>query len=135
MYESGAETGGAFVLFLWVALYFYFAYTQYRIAQKVGHQSPWWAWIPILNFFQQIQLAGKDWWWFVLYLVPVVNIIAMAVVWMGIAKNCRQASFWGILAIIPFVNLFAWGYLAFSSDASQPPAPPEHAPREQEPVA
>ena len=53
MHETAyaADSGGGFILFIWVALYFYFAFTQYKIAQKVGHESTWWAWVPVLNFF------------------------------------------------------------------------------------
>ena len=130
-----ADSGMGFVLFLWAALYFYFAFTQYKIAQKVGHESPWWAWVPILNFFQQIQMAGKEWYWFLFCLVPVVNIFCIAIIWMDIARNCRQSAAWGIMAIVPFINFVALGYLAFSRDASAPPAPPQEAPRQQEPVA
>ncbi len=130
-----ADSGIGFVLFLWAALYFYFAFTQFKIAQKVGHQSPWWAWVPILNLFQQIQMARKEWYWFLFCLIPVVNIFAIAVIWMEIARSCRQSAVWGIMAIVPFLNFIAWGYLAFSGGVDAPPAPPEQAPRQHEPVA
>jgi len=123
MYETAyaGDSGGGFILFVRIALYLYFlyfAYTQYKIAQKVGHEAAWWAWVPILNFYQQVQMAGKEWYWFLLYLVPLVNIFAFAAIWMGIALNCRKPAAWGIMAIVPFLNLIAWGYLAFSRDTS-----------------
>jgi len=127
-----ANSGGGLILFLWVALYFFFAFTQYKIAQKVGHQSTWWAWVPVLNFFQQIQMAGKEWYWFLFCLIPVVNIFALAVIWMEIARNCRQSAAWGIMAIIPFLNFIAFGYLAFSSSVDAPSAPPEQTQHEHE---
>jgi len=129
-----ADSGFGLVLFLWVALYFYFSFTQYKIAQKVGHESTWWAWVPILNFVQQIQMARKEWYWFLFCLIPVVNIFVIAAIWMEIAKNCRQSAAWGIMAIVPFLNFIALGYLAFSGDANAPSAPPAQAPREQQPV-
>jgi len=133
MYESGySDASGGMMLFVWLALYLYFAFTQYKIAQKVGHQAPWWAWIPIVNIFQQIQMAGKQWYWFFLYLIPVVNIFAIAAIWVWIAQNCRKSAIWGILAILPFLNLIAWGYLAFSG--SEPAPQPQPAPKEHEPV-
>jgi len=126
MYESSSAAGwfGGMFLFLWIFLYFYLAFTQFKIAQKLRHQSPWWAWIPIVNLFQQIQMSGKEWYWFILCLIPIVNIFAFAAIWMGIARNCNKSSGWGIMAIIPFLNLIAWGYLAFSSgEPTQPSAP------------
>ena len=136
MYESGYAGGGfgGMILFVWAVLYFYFAFTQYKIAQKVGHQSPWWSWIPVLNLFQQIQMAGKEWWWFILYLVPVVNIFAMAYIWVCIAKNCHKPAFWGILSILPFLNFIAWGYLAFSGGDTPPQPTPTPTPHQHEPV-
>ena len=80
-------------------------------------------------------MAGKEWYWFILCLVPLVNIFAFAVIWMAIAQSCRKSTAWGIMAIVPFLNFIAWGYLAFSDDESRPPAPPETAPREHEPVS
>jgi len=136
MYESGyggEAFGGLFLLF-WVALYLYFAMAQYKIAQKIGHESPWWAWVPILNLVQQVQLSGKDWWWFVLCLVPVVNIFAFAAIWWNIAINCRKPGFWGIMAILPILNLFAWGYLAFTGNQAPPQRTSESVPQQQQPV-
>ena len=125
-----ANSGGEYILFFWVAFYFYFAFTQFKIAQKVGHKSAWWAWVPVLNFFQQVQMAGKEWYWFVFCLTPVVNIFALAAIWMGIAQNCRKSAVWGIMAIVPLVNFVAWGYLAFSGDDHKPSETP-HQPQQQ----
>ena len=129
-----ADSGGGLILFVWIALYFYFAFAQYKIAQKVGHESAWWAWIPVLNLFQQVQMAGKEWYWFILCLVPLVNIFAFAAIWMAIAQRCYKSAAWGIMAIVPFLNLIAWGYLAFSGSEATPPAHHEPAPHEHEPV-
>ncbi|RKX18820.1 MAG: hypothetical protein DRP51_08480, partial [Candidatus Zixiibacteriota bacterium] len=61
-------------------------------------------------------------------------IFAFAAIWMGIAQNCRKSAAWGIMAIVPFLNLIAWGYLAFSSSEAVPSAHHEPAPQEHEPV-
>jgi hypothetical protein len=136
MYESGNAISlfGGMFLFLWAFLYFYLAFMQYKIAKKVGHPSPWWAWIPIVNIFQQIQMARKEWYWFILCLVPVVNIFAFAAIWMNIARNCNKGTGWGILAIIPFLNFIAWAYLAFSSGEPNKAASPQPARQEHQHV-
>jgi hypothetical protein len=122
------------MLVIWLAVYFYFAYSQYKIACRIGHQWPWWAFIPVLNLFQQVQLANKQWYWFILYLIPFVNIIALAAVWINIAQNCNKSAVWGIMAILPFLNFIAWGYLAFSRWEPSSRSVPEPTPREHEPV-
>lgn len=117
MYDSG-YSGEAFGLFFWLillGLWFYFGYAQYKIARQIGHSSPWWSFIPILNFIQLIQLANKPLWWFFVCLIPIVNIIAIAWLWMETAKNCGKSPLWGFLMIIPIINLIAIGVLGFTS--------------------
>jgi quinol-cytochrome oxidoreductase complex cytochrome b subunit len=132
MYDSG-YSGEAYGLFFWLiifGLWFYFGFAQYKIAKKIGHNSPWFSFIPILNFIQLIQLADKPLWWFFVCLIPVVNIVAIAWLWMETAKNCGKPPVWGFLMIIPVVNLLAVGVLGFTSGSypvapdsySQPPA-------------
>jgi len=123
MYETGYSTGpNIWFWAIWLAAYLYWGYTQYRIAQKVGHNSPWQAWVPIVNLYQQVTMARKEWWWFVLMLIPVVNIVTFAIVWINIARACSKSEVWGIFMLIPFLNIISMGYLAFS-DTTPPPTP------------
>ncbi len=121
MYEAGYESSvfGMFWL-VWLGLYLFFGYCQYRIAQKVGHESPWQAWIPIVQVFQQVKMADREWWWFLLYLVPIVNIFAIAMVWSDISQKTGNSSIWGIFMLVPFLNLVSLLYLAFSAQEAHP---------------
>ena len=124
MYEAGYDSSAFGMIWLvWLGLYLLFGFCQYRIAQKVGHYAPWQAWIPIVQIFQQVKMAGRDWWWFVLYLIPVVNIFAIAVIWMDIAKNTGKSPIWGVLMLLPFLNMVSLLYLAFSSQEAPPIEP------------
>jgi hypothetical protein len=124
MYGDYATTTGsgpgimatAYAWFAIFAIYIYFAFMMYKIAQKTGH-SPiaWWAFIPILNTFLLIKMAHKPLWWFVLLLVPFVNIIAFFVLWMSVAKVVGQSQLWGFLAMIPILNFVALFVLAYNS--------------------
>jgi len=136
MYEPGySDSFGGITLFVWFAVYLYYAWTQYKIAAKTGHESPWWSFIPILNVIQFIQMAQKPVWWFFFCLIPVVNIFVIAWLWSDIAKACQKNPIWGVLMIVPIVNLIAIGYLAFSSPVSVTPAPTPAQPRQPEKVA
>ena len=81
MYEP--NDGGPFGMIMFmviIAVYCYFAYAQYRIAQKTGHPSPWMAWVPIANTFQLIDMANKQWFWILLLLVPAsVGLMVLTV--------------------------------------------------------
>lgn len=97
-----------------VGLYVFLSYCLARIGKKLNDSKTWKAWVPIVNVFYTIKLAGKSYWWFLLFLIPIVGIVFTAIVWMEIAEKTRNPKWWGILMLIPLVNIFALGYLAFS---------------------
>lgn len=134
---------GAFlVVFLVVALvgYVYGAICLQTIARKTNTPNGWLAWIPVGNLVLMINIAKKPMWWLALFLAPalgwlltflmgqfvliilvpliIVNIVLAVMLWMGIAKARNKPEWWGILILVPLLNLVVPGYLAFSSDAS-----------------
>jgi len=111
-YNSGFDTVSWVIM---IGMYLYFGYAQYRIAQKTGHTSPWWSYVPILNVVQWVQMANRPMWWFVLCLVPFINIIAFAVLWSDIAKAVGKPGIWGFVMLLPLLNFIGIGVLAFSA--------------------
>ena len=97
-----------------IALYAYAAFCFQTIAKKTGTENGWFAWVPILNVYLMCKIAGKSGWWILLLLIPLVNIAISIILWMEIAKACQKPAWIGILAIIPGINLFVMGYLAFA---------------------
>jgi hypothetical protein len=86
------------------------------------------AWVPFLNVWQMVQIARKEWWYFLLMFVPLVNIVVFIIVWMKIAELRNMPSWLGILMIISPVNLIVLGFLAFKDAplpaVTTPPMPP-----------
>ncbi len=102
-----------------LALYLFYAYCLVVIAKKTGFEAQsWWGWIPIFNVFLMIKIAGKPMWWFILLLIPLVNLIIAIILWMGIAAARRKPSWLGVLILVPLVNLVIPPYLAFSDEAA-----------------
>lgn len=121
MFESGHDAGtmastvGMFGWLFILAIYFYFSFTMYKIALKTGWNSQaWWAWVPLLNSFLMLKCASKPMWWFLLFMIPIVNLIYFAIVWIEIAKATGNAPMWGIMMLLPIINFIAVGILAFS---------------------
>ena len=117
MYETIYDGGGigAVMWLIILAAYLYFAYAQFKIAQKIGHRdSAWWAFIPILNTVLLVKMAAKPLYWFLFCLIPFINIIICAVLWIDVATACSQSPVWGFLTILPFINFISIGVLAFS---------------------
>jgi len=108
---------GGFLIFLLiflVALYVYTALAIQTIAQKTNTENPWLAWIPIVNMLLLVMIAKKPFWWFFLFLIPLVNVVMMVIVWMAVAEARGKPSWWGIMTLVPVVNLIVPGYLAWS---------------------
>ena len=109
--------GGAMLLFLVVfglAAYVYMSLAVSTIATKTGTPNPWLAWIPIANIFLILGVAKKPMWWFILFLIPLVNIVIAIMVWMAVAEARGKPNWWGILMIVPLVNFVVPGYLAWA---------------------
>jgi hypothetical protein len=61
-----------------------------------------------------LSVAKKPMWWFILFLIPLVNIAVAIMTWMGVAEAVKKPSWWGILMIVPVANLVVPGYLAWA---------------------
>jgi len=58
---------------------------MWKVFTKAGKPG-WAAIIPIYNTIVLLQIAGKPLWWFLLFFIPVVNIVIAAMVMIGVAK-------------------------------------------------
>jgi|GEM_PF-762424 len=113
------------MLFVVLVVYVFGAWCLQKIAEKTGKvENKWWAWIPILNLILMVQIAGKEWWWVLLMLIPYVNIVIFVIIWMGICEARGKSPWLGLLVLVPAANLFLMAYLAFSSDEGTSAPPP-----------
>lgn len=112
---AGLGIGFIFIfLLIFVAFYVYFALALQTIATKTNMPNAWLAWIPIANIFLMLNVAKKPVWWFILFLIPVVNMVINIIVWMSIAEARGKPNWWGILTIVPAVNIVVPGVLAWA---------------------
>jgi hypothetical protein len=109
-----ASTMLFFILGMVLVGYLYMALALQTIAVKTATPNPWLAWIPIANIFLMLGVAKKPMWWFLLFLVPLLNAVIAILVWMSIAEARHKPSWWGVLTIIPIANLIVPGYLAWA---------------------
>jgi len=114
---AGAALAGTMLLFVLVcaaAGYIYVSLALQTIANKTGTINAWLAWIPIANIFLMLNIAKKPMLWFVLCLIPLVNLVMIVMIWMGVAEARHKPSWWGIMTIVPLVNIVVPGYLAWA---------------------
>jgi hypothetical protein len=118
--DDQAAPGPLFWIIWCVVVVFYIA-TFWKVFEKAG--KPGWASIiPIYNSIVLLQIAGRPVWWFLLFLIPLVNIVIAIIVYIDVSKAFGHGvGFgWG-LALLGFIffPILAWG-------DSQYQGPPQH---------
>ena len=64
----------------------------------------WAAIIPIYNIIVLLEVAKRPLWWIVLFIIPFVNIIAIIIASLDVAKNFGKSGGFGVgLALLPFI--------------------------------
>jgi hypothetical protein len=93
--------------------------SMWKIFVKAGKPG-WAAIVPIYNMIVILEIAGKPIWWFILLLIPFVNIIVLIMVLISFAKNFGKGAGFAIgMLILPFIF---YPMLAFGDATYQPVA-------------
>ncbi len=96
-------------------LYLYFSWCTVLLAKKTGEtERAWWGWIPVIQVFLLLRVAGLSGWWILALFIPVVNLVVGIWVWIRVAIRRSKPAWTGLLMVVPVLNLFFIGYLAFS---------------------
>ena len=75
----------------------------WKVFEKAEHPG-WGALIPIYNIYLTCKIARRPGWWTVLFFVPLVNVVILALVMLDIAKAFRKSVLFGIgLWLVGFV--------------------------------
>jgi hypothetical protein len=107
-----------FVL-IWLAFYVYFAYCLMKMADRLGVENGWFAFIPFLNLWLLTEMGDRDSSWFIIMLIfsfccGIVTAVMVILILMDVAEKLGFESWWGILLIIPIFNLYVAYKLAFT---------------------
>lgn len=91
----------------------------WKTYEKAGEEG-WKAIIPIYNVITLLKIVGRDWWWILLMLIPIVNIVVWVMVSLDLAKSFgRGVGFAiGLIVLQPIFALI----LGFGSDTYRGPA-------------
>jgi hypothetical protein len=123
------------VLLAAIAAYLYFGFFLMVLARRTSTSLSWLAWIPIANLFQMCRIGRRSLFFGVLLLMPLLNLLIAALVWMSIAKARGKPGWTGALILVPGVNLLLLPYLAWGPatdpDAVAAPPPVSAAPLER----
>ncbi len=76
------------------------------VFKKAGVE-PWKALIPIYNIVVWIKVCGKNWRWYIYFLIPAINIFTFLLMVVETAKAFHRYGFWEQT----FAVIFPWIYL------------------------
>lgn len=113
-YQGGSPVVIFVMIIIYVIIYFFMCYCWKRICKKAGTETGILIWIPILQIFPILKAAGMPAWYFILLLIPFVNIIVSIILLINLLKKLGQNPVLVILFFIPFINIIYFLYLAFS---------------------
>jgi hypothetical protein len=95
-------------------VYLFHCFCFMLICRKSGYDPGIVVWLPVVQLFPLLRAAGMPAWWFVACLLPVLNIIPLALWCLKIAKARGKSPLTGFLLFLPVTSPFAFLYLAFS---------------------
>ena len=95
-----------------VALWFIF--------KKAGEEG-WASIIPVYNILIVIKIAGKPWWYILLMLIPVVNIVIGIMILHGLSKAFGKGGWFTVGLIflrVIFLAILGFGSAQYTGDKS-----------------
>jgi len=84
------------------------------ICKNAGKPAGAMIWVPVVQLIPLLRAAGMSGWWFVGFLLPVINLVGWVLWCFKIAKACGKGAGVGLLLLLPVTSFFALLYLAFS---------------------
>jgi uncharacterized protein DUF5684 len=109
--DDGAAAGGGFSSIIGLLVAVLVIAGMWKVFTKAGKPG-WAAIIPIYNMIVLLQIAGKPLWWFLLFFIPVVNIVIAVMVMMGVAKAFGKGT--GFALGLLFLGPIFFPILGFS---------------------
>jgi len=87
---------------------------------KAGEPG-WAAIIPVYNYLIAIKIAGKPWWFLLLMLIPLVNLIVYILILHGLSKNFGKGGWFtaGLFFFrFIFIPILGFGKSQYAGDKS-----------------
>lgn len=94
---------GIGMMLVWCAVLLILIISMWKIFTKAGKPG-WAAIVPIYNVIVLLEIVCKPIWWFILMLIPFVNIIVLIIVLIELAKRFGKGVGFAIgMLILPFI--------------------------------
>lgn len=97
-------------------VHLFFCYCFMVLCRKTGVPAGFLVWIPILQLIPLVRAARMSPFWAIIFLLPVLNIVAQIVWSFKISKARGFGAGLGFLLLLPIINFFAFLYLTFAGN-------------------
>lgn len=112
--SSGLFSAGFLLLMVaWLILILVAGWQMYVKAGQKG----WVAIIPFLNVFGLLKIVHRPLWWFILLLIPIVNVVVLIVLMLDLAKAFGHGL--GMALVLIFFTAIGYLVLGFGSSTYQ----------------
>lgn len=116
-----ASSGGAFIFVVVYLVFIVFEIASVWIVFAKAGRPGWAAVIPFYNLYVLCKVGGRPGWWWILYIIPIVDIVVSLVVSFGVAKHFAKGTGFAVgLWLLAFIFL---PILAFGPAEYVGPAP------------
>lgn len=116
---------GLFFLLVYGAFIVLMIAATWKLFTKAG--EPGWASIvPIYGNIVLLRITGRPWWWLLLFLIPLVNIVVAIIHYIEIAKSYGKGI--GFAIGLLFLAPIFWPILGFGNARYVGPAAQQGAP-------
>ena len=118
--DGAAVAASAFIWLIIAAacvLMVFMIASAWKVHTKAGEPG-WSCLVPFYNVWVWIRMARKPQWWFLLCLVPFVNIVVAFMLNNAVARNFGKSTGFGVgisLLGFIFIPILAWGDAEFSA--------------------
>jgi hypothetical protein len=108
--QGGNGGGGLLVFLVYLAILVAVVAGFWKAFEKAGEPG-WAAIVPVYNAYVVIKISGNDWWWLLLFFVPLINLLAVLKISIDVAERFGQGLGFGLgLGLLSFVF---WPLLGF----------------------
>ena len=87
----------------------------WKMSERTKDEPQWFALVPLLNIVLFLKIAQKPVWWLILFFIPIVNLITLAVASMSLCRRFGINQWWGLASLVSPLNLVLYLYLAYGT--------------------
>jgi hypothetical protein len=107
-------------------VHLFLSFCSKSICTKAGSQPGFLIWLPLFQIIPLLRAAGMSGWWFILCLIPVLNILP-GVIWAVKIVHARSMNaLVTVMLLVPGLNIIGFFILAFAPAPA--PKPVNRAP-------